>query len=52
MALIFKTESKMMFGKPFYVVAEKQLDLKEFLIKNDFKMEIGTRTIASLGLFF
>lgn len=51
LALIFKTESKMMFGKPFYVVAEEQLDLKEFLIKKDIKMEIGTRTIASLGLF-
>lgn len=51
LALIFKTESKMMFGRPFYVVAEEQLDLKEFLIKKDIKMEIGTRTIASLGLF-
>ena len=49
--LIFKTENKMMFGKPFYVVAENQLDLKGFKIKNDFKIEIGTRTIASLGLF-
>ena len=49
--LIFKTESKMMFGKPFYVVAEDQLDFKEFLIKKDIKVEIGTRTIASFGLF-
>ena len=49
--LIFKTESKMMFGKPFYVVAEEQLDFKEFLIKKDIKVEIGTRTIASFGLF-
>lgn len=49
--LIFKTENKMMFGKPFYVVAQDQLDLKGFKIRNDFKIEIGTRTIASLGLF-
>ena len=49
--LIFKTENKMMFGKPFYVVAQDQLDLKGFLIRKDLMMEIGTRTIASLGLF-
>jgi len=49
--LIFKTENKLMFGKPFYVVAHDQLDLEAFRIRNDFKMEIGTRTIASLGLF-
>lgn len=49
--LIYKTESKMMFGKPFYVVAEEQLDFKEFLIRKDIKVEIGTRTIASFGLF-
>lgn len=49
--LIFKTENKMMFGKPFYVVAQDQLDLKGFKIRKDLAMEIGTRTIASLGLF-
>lgn len=49
--LIFKTENKMMFGQPFYVVAQDQLDLKGFKIRKDLKMEIGTRTIASLGLF-
>ena len=49
--LIFKTENKMMFGKPFYVVSQDQLDLKGFKIRNDFKVELGTRTIASLGLF-
>lgn len=49
--LIFKTEHKMMFGKPFYVISKDQLDLKGFKIRNDFKVEIGTRTIASLGLF-
>jgi len=49
--LIFKTENKMMFGQPFYVVASDQLDLKGFKIRKDLKIEIGTRTIASLGLF-
>ena len=49
--LIFKTENKMMFGQPFYVVAQDQLNLKEFKIRKDLKAELGTRTIASLGLF-
>ncbi|AFS82907.1 nucleotidyltransferase domain-containing protein [Candidatus Nitrosopumilus sediminis] len=49
--LIFKTENKMMFGQPFYVVAEDQLDLKGFKIRKNLKVEIGTRTIVSLGLF-
>ncbi len=49
--LIFKVENKLMFGQPFYVVAEDQLNLKEFKIKKNFKTEIGVRTIASLGLF-
>jgi len=49
--LIFKTENKMMFGQPFYVVASDQLDLRGFKIRKDLKVEIGTRTIASLGLF-
>lgn len=49
--LIFKAENKMMFGRPFYVISEDQLDLRQFIIRKDFKMEIGTRTIASLALF-
>ena len=49
--LILKLENKMMFGQPFYVVSEDQLNLKEFKIKKNFKAKIGTRTIASLGLF-
>ncbi|MCV0431854.1 MAG: nucleotidyltransferase domain-containing protein [Nitrosopumilus sp.] len=49
--LIFKTENKMMFGQPFYVVAQEQLDLKQFKITKDLKTELGARTIASLGLF-
>ena len=49
--LIFKTENKMMFGQPFYVVAQDQIILKEFKIRKDLNTELGTRTIASLGLF-
>lgn len=49
--LIFKTENKMMFGQPFYVVAQDQLDLKQFNITKDLKTQLGARTIASLGLF-
>ena len=49
--LIFKTENKMMFGQPFYVVAQDQLNLKDFKIRKDFKTDLGSRTIASLGLF-
>ena len=49
--LIFKTENKMMFGQPFYVVAQDQLDLKQFKITRDLKTELGVRTIVSLGLF-
>lgn len=49
--LIFKTESTMMFGRPFYVAAEDQLDIRGFKIRRDLKMELGTRTIASIALF-
>ena len=50
--LIYKTENKLMFGKPFYVISQEQLDLGGYKIRKDLKVEIGTRTIASLGLFF
>lgn len=49
--LIFKTENIMMFGRPFYVVAEDQLDIKGFKVRKDLKIELGTRTIASIALF-
>lgn len=49
--LIFKAENKMMFGQPFYVVAQDQLNLKEFKIQKDLKTELGSKTIASFGLF-
>jgi len=49
--LIFKTENKMMFGQPFYVISQDQLNLKEFKIRKDLKTELGSKTIASFGLF-
>ncbi|QMU55009.1 MAG: nucleotidyltransferase domain-containing protein [Nitrosopumilus sp.] len=49
--LIFKAENGMMFGQPFYVVAQDQLDLQEFKIKKDLKTKLGSRTLASFGLF-
>ena len=49
--LIFKTENKMMFGQPFYVVAQDQLNLKKLKITKDLKTQLCARTIASLGLF-
>ena len=51
MDLIFKIENKMMFGQPFYVVAQDQIDLKEFKIRKDLKTDLGSRTLASFGLF-
>jgi predicted nucleotidyltransferase len=50
--LIYKTENKLMFGQPFYVVSQEQIDLSGYKIRKDLKVEIGTRTIVSLGLFF
>jgi len=50
--LIIRTENKLMFGQPFYVVSQEQIDLSGYKIRKDLKIELGTRTIASLGLFF
>jgi len=49
--LIIKTENKLMFGQPFYVVAENQLNIQEFKINKDLKSQLASRTIASFGLF-
>lgn len=51
MNLILKTESMMMFGKPFYVISEDQLDLKNAKIRNDLKIQIGISVLASLSMF-
>ena len=49
--LILKTESAMMFGRPFYVLAEDQFDLKNAKIRHDLKIQIGLSVIASLNMF-
>lgn len=49
--LIIKTENKMMFGQPFYVVAENQLNIKKFKISKDLKSQLASKTIVSFGLF-
>ena len=49
--LILKTESAMMFGRPFYVLSEDQFDLKNAKIRHDMKIQIGLSVIASLNMF-
>jgi predicted nucleotidyltransferase len=49
--LILKTESMMMFGRPFYVLSEDQFDLKNAKIRHDLKIQIGLSVIASLNMF-
>lgn len=49
--LILKTESVMMFGRPFYVLSEDQFDLKNARIRHDLKIQIGLSVIASLNMF-
>ena len=49
--LILKTESAMMFGRPFYVLSEDQFDLKNVKIRHDLKIQIGLSVIASLNMF-
>jgi len=49
--LILKTESAMMFGRPFYVLSEDQFDLKNAKIRHDLKIQIGLSVIASLNMF-
>ena len=49
--LVLKMESFGMFGRPFYVLSEDQVDLKNAKIKDDLKSYIGTHVIASIDLF-
>lgn len=49
---IIKTEKFAMFGRPFYVIAEEQIDFSNAKIKDDLKVFVGTHVIASLNLFF
>ena len=49
--LILKVESMMMFGRPFFVLAEDQFDLKNAKIRHDLKIQIGLSVLASLNMF-
>ncbi len=49
--LVLKIESFGMFGRPFYVLSEDQIDLKNAKLKDDFKTFVGTHVIASTDLF-
>ena len=49
---VVKTEKFAMFGRPFYVLSEDQIDFANAKIKGDFKIFVGTHVIASLNLFF
>ena len=49
--LISKVESMVMFGRPFFVLAEDQFDLKNAKIRHDLKIQIGLSTLASLNMF-
>ena len=49
---IIKTEKFAMFGRPFYVIAEDQIDFANAKIRDDLKMFVGIHVIASLNLFF
>lgn len=49
--LVLKMESFGMFGRPFYVLSEDQIDLKNARIKDNLKTFVGTHIIASIDLF-
>lgn len=50
---ITKAEKFAMFGRPFYVLSEDQIDIKNAKMKpDDLKVYIGTHVIASVNLFF
>ena len=51
---VLKVEKFSMFGKPFYVLSEDQIDLRHARITatDDLKVYVGTHVIASIDLFF
>ena len=49
--IVLKMENFAMFGKPFYVLSEDQIDLKNAKINDDLKTFVGTHLIASIDLF-
>lgn len=52
--MILRAEEFSMFGRPFYVLSEDQIDIPNARITamDDLKIYIGTHVIASVNLFF
>ena len=51
---VLKIEKFSMFGKPFYVLSEDQIDIQHARITamDDLKIYVGTHVITSINLFF
>ena len=54
MKLVLRLEKFSMFGRPFYVVSEDQIDIPkaEIISLDDLKVYLGTHVLASINLFF
>ena len=54
MKLVLKLEKFSMFGRPFYVVSEDQINIPkaEIVSLDDLKIYLGTHVLASINLFF
>ena len=52
--MILRVEKFSMFGRPFYVLSEDQIDIANARITaiDDFKIYVGTHILASINLFF
>ena len=52
--MIMRAERFSMFGRPFYVLSEDQIDIAKARIvsTNDLKIYVGTHVLASINLFF
>ena len=52
--LVLQLEKFSMFGRPFYVVSEEQIDIPNAKITtfDDLKIYVGTHVMASINLFF
>ena len=52
--MVLNAEKFSMFGRPFYVLSENQIDITNARITaiNDLKIYVGTHVIASINLFF
>ena len=52
--IILKAEQFSMFGRPFYVLSEDQIDIAnaKIITIDDLKIYVGTHVLASINLFF